>query len=76
MVFYGVISLMEFQRNGGVISDFGLARIKVEGAPRHPDEIDYEHGEECPTCSAKYKRQLDAYLKWEQEYNANNKTDS
>lgn len=40
---------------------FGMAHLRVEGKPLHPDEIEYEHGEECKICWAKYQRQLKAY---------------
>lgn len=54
---------------------FGLARLKVEGAPVHPDDMTWEHyGEECAACARRYQKQLEACLKWEKEFDANYKT--
>lgn len=45
------------------VTGFGLARIKREGAPIHPDDVDWEHppGSGCLRCQAKYDRQLKAW---------------
>ena len=46
---------------------FGLAKIKTEGAPQHPDDYDWEHppGSGCKTCQSKYDRALKRYLEYE-----------
>lgn len=48
-------------------SGFGLARVKEEGAPIHPDDLDWEHppGSGCVACQAKYDKQLQAWQAWE-----------
>ena len=44
---------------GGNMSEMGLAHIKQEGKPIHPDDTEYD----CPNFDAWYERQLDAYNK-------------
>ena len=38
---------------------FGLARIKQEGAPAHPEDIYIHCG--CAKCEARWQKQLKAY---------------
>lgn len=41
---------------------FGMARIKKEGSPVHPEDLDWEHyPDECAECAAKWEKQLAAY---------------
>lgn len=41
---------------------FGLARIKREGTPVHPDDLTWECNlEVCSLCKERYNRQLKAY---------------
>ena len=49
---------------------FGLVRPKVEGAPTHPEDLDWEHypDEGCAKCKAKWDAMLEAYNKWYREY--------
>ena len=42
-----------------MFSDFGLARIKQEGAPAHPEDV-YEHCG-CQKCEDRWQKQLTAY---------------
>jgi hypothetical protein len=48
----------------------GLTRLRIEGAPLHPDDLDWEHypGEGCFDCEAKWNRQLAAYNEWYRGY--------
>lgn len=47
---------------------FGLVRMKVEGAPVHPEDMDWEHYPgECDICTERWNRQLEAYNKWKKE---------
>ena len=52
---------------------FGHLRARAEGAPMHPDDLEWEHpsGSGCPECQAHYDRQLKAYEEWEKK-NARN----
>jgi len=45
------------------ITGFGLGRIKIEGAPQHPDDYDWEHppGSGCVQCQERYDRALKRY---------------
>lgn len=46
------------------IPGLGTVHLKQEGAPVHPDDVDWEHpnGSGCAKCQEKYDRQLKAYL--------------
>lgn len=50
------------------MNDFGLARIKEEGAPVHPDDLDWECDiTKCDVCRQRYKQQLAAWEDWERK---------
>jgi hypothetical protein len=49
-------------RGARVELDFGLARIKEEGAPAHPEDVYIHCG--CVKCEEKWQKQLEAYNKW------------
>ena len=40
-------------------SGFGMARIKQEGAPAHPEDIYFHCG--CKKCELRWQKQLKAY---------------
>lgn len=40
-------------------TDFGLARIKTEGAPAHPADVYIHCG--CDKCELRWQQQLKAY---------------
>ena len=41
---------------------FGLARLKIEGSPMHPDDLDWECDiEVCADCRRMYNKGLKAY---------------
>jgi hypothetical protein len=42
---------------------FGMARIREEGAPLHPEDMDWEHypSDDCEKCTARWNAQLKAY---------------
>lgn len=48
------------------VSPFGLAGLKVEGAPMHPEELSWEHypDEGCAICLQRWNNQLKAYNKY------------
>lgn len=47
-------------------SSFGFARLKKEGSPVHPEDMDWEHppGSGCKKCEERYKKQLAAYKEY------------
>jgi hypothetical protein len=45
-----------------VESKYGLARIKQEGAPAHPEDILIHCG--CEECEERWQRQLQAYTEF------------
>ena len=49
--------------DSSMMTGFGLAKIKAEGAPQHPDDYDWEHppGSGCEKCQRKYERALQNY---------------
>lgn len=54
---------------------FSLARLKAEGSPMHPDDLTWEHGEECAQCWARRQRQLEAYNNyWKNRIKSANRT--
>ena len=48
------------------ISNFGLARLKAEGAPAHPDDV-YTHCG-CNKCDARFRLQARAYYTYMKEH--------
>ncbi len=42
------------------MSGFGLAHVKKEGAPAHPEDVYIHCG--CKKCEAKFKKQAKAYF--------------
>jgi len=48
------------------ITGFGLAHIKQEGAPAHPDDYTWEHppGSGCEKCQRNYERALKKYKEY------------
>jgi hypothetical protein len=47
---------------------FGLAHMKYEGAPAHPEDV-YEHCG-CDKCEARFKKQAKAYFDYRRSLGA------
>lgn len=56
------------------IPGLGMARVKQEGAPLHPDDLIWEHppGSGCQKCKDKYDRQLKAWKDWQKGASSGN----
>lgn len=62
--------------NSPISSGFGLARVKAEGSPEHPDDWIWECDlTVCDACKARYDRQLKAYNDYWKEMNKNEQGD-
>jgi len=48
--------------NSKMNSDFGLARVKTEGAPDDPDNYTWECS--CEKCTTRYKQAKQRYLEY------------
>ena len=46
---------------------FGMAHIKAEGKPAHPEDVYYHCG--CKKCEEVWQRQMEAYNKYVESLN-------
>jgi hypothetical protein len=67
-------SVTSQERGEHVEADFGLARLKIEGAPAHPEDVYIHCG--CAKCEAQWQRQLEAYNAFERAQREKSSLDS